>query len=136
MIGFVGQGNVRGAEIFWQEKVEQTVVIKEKDGKAELYGLKGVKGGPNPTLISRTSFAYVLTIINEGQNPHQLYIESFNVTTKILKPKDQDTIIIVPEKEGTYSYYDIIGGKEEMGKLEIVSVVPSDEFQGIWRDLI
>ncbi len=137
LIGFVGQGNVRGVEIFWPERVEQTVIIQEDENdKAELYGLKGVKGGPNPTLISRTSFAYVLTIINEGELPHQLYIESFDVKTNVLEPGDQDTIVIVPEKEGIYNYYDIVDGKELLGKIRIVSVVPGDEFQGIWKDLI
>lgn len=136
MIGFVGQGNIRGTEIFYPEKVEQTVVIRDADSTAELYGLKGVKGGPNPTLLSRTSFAYILTIINEGEKPHQIYIESFDVSTKLLEPKDQDTITIIPEKEGTYRYYDIADGKVELGKLKIVSVVPSDEFQGVWKDLI
>ena len=64
MIGFIGQGNVRHVEIFWQEKVEQTVVFEEIDGQVQLRGISGVRGEPNPHLISRTSFAYVLTVVN------------------------------------------------------------------------
>ncbi|KFM15529.1 hypothetical protein SCCGRSA3_00846 [Marine Group I thaumarchaeote SCGC RSA3] len=63
MIGFIGQGNVRHVEIFWTEKVEQTVVFQEIDGDVQIKAIKGVKGDNNPTLISRTSFAYVQVIL-------------------------------------------------------------------------
>ena len=66
MIGFIGQGNIRHVEIFWTEKVEQTIVFQEIDGETQIQAIKGVKGDNNPTLISRTAFAYILTVINNG----------------------------------------------------------------------
>ncbi len=66
LTAIIGQGNVRHVTIFWQEKVEQTVVFEDVDGDVQLRAIKGVKSEPNPTLISRTSFAYVLTVINDG----------------------------------------------------------------------
>ncbi len=136
MIAFVGQGNVRQTSIFWTEKVEQTVVFEDIDGKVQLRGIKGVTGEPNPTLLSRTSFVYILTVINNGDRHHRLYIEGFNVQTDLLEPGQQATIKIYPTEEGAYTYYDKRQSLEPLGQIKIVSVIPSDEFQGIWRDLI
>ena len=47
MIGFIGQGNVRHVEIFWTEKVEQTVVFEEINGDVQIKAIKGVKGDDN-----------------------------------------------------------------------------------------
>ena len=136
MIGFIGQGNVREVAIFWPEKVEQTIAFREVDDQVQIVGLKGVLGEPNPTLISRTSFAYVLTVINEGSEHHRLYIDGFEVQTDLLEPGQNDTITIYPEEEGIYNYYDKRQALKLLGQLEIVTVVPSDEFTGIMRDLI
>ena len=136
MIGFIGQGNVRHVTIFWQEKVEQTVVFEEVDGKVQLRGIIGVAGEPNPTLISRTGFAYLLTVVNNGDKHHRLYIEGLNARTDLLAPGEQETLTIYPSEEGTYNYYDDRQNLKLLGKLQIVSVVPSDEFEGIFKDLI
>ncbi|AJW70205.1 cupredoxin domain-containing protein [Nitrosopumilus adriaticus] len=136
IVGFIGQGNVRHVQIFWQEKVEHTVIFEDIDGKTQIRGIKGVAGEVNPTLLSRTSFAYVLTVINNGTTNHRLYIEGFNVQTDLLEPGQQDTITIYPDKEGEYAYYDKRQELTQLGKIKIVTVVASDEFQGIWRDLI
>ena len=135
-IGFVGQGNVRHVAIFWNEKVEQTVVFEEIDQEVQIRAIKGVAGEANPTLLSRTSFAYILTVINNGTMLHRLYIDGFNVQTELLEPGQQDTITIYPDKEGEFTYYDKKQYLTPLGKIKIVSVVPSDEFQGIWKDLI
>ena len=136
MIGFIGQGNVRHVEIFWTEKVEQTVVFEEIDDQVKIKAIKGVKGDDNPTLISRTSFVYVLTVINNGTELHRLYIDGFNVQTDLLEPRQQDTITMYPDKEGEYTYYDKKQFLKPLGKIKIFSAVPSDEFTGIWKDLI
>lgn len=70
LIGFIGQGNVREVPLYYQEKVEQTVVFEEVDGQVRIVGIKGVKGEVNPTLLTRTSFAYILTVINNGTTQH------------------------------------------------------------------
>jgi hypothetical protein len=135
-VGFVGQGNVRHVEIFWAETVEQTVVFEEINGEVQVRGISGVSGESNPTLLSRTSFAYILTVINNGTTFHRLYIDGFNVQTDLLEPGQQDTITIYPDKEGEFTYYDKREELVPLGKIKIVSVVPSDEFTGIWKDLI
>jgi len=136
MIGFIGQGNVRHVEIFWQEKVEQTVSFEDIDGKVQLKGISGIKGETNPHLIGRTSFAYILTVENNGEKHHRLYIEGLEIQTNLLEPGDQDVITIYPIEEGLYKYYDKREKLEHLGFLEIKTVVPSDEFTGFWRDLI
>ena len=136
MIAFVGQGNVRQVPLYYAEKVEQTVAFEDVDGEVQLRGIKGVTGEINPTLISRTSFAYVLTVINNGDKHHRLFIEGFNVQTDLLLPGENDTITVFPTEEGIYNYYDKRQYLEKLGQIKIVTVVPSDEFQGIWRDLI
>ena len=136
MIGFIGQGNVRHVQIFWQERVEQTLEFKDIDGQVQIIGLSGIKGEPNPHLISRTNFAYILTVINNGDKHHRLYIEGLEMQTDLLEPGQQDTITIYPTEEGIYKYYDKREGLEYLGNLEIITVVPSDEFTGIFKDLI
>ena len=48
MIGAIGQGNVREVPLFYPEKVEQTVVFEEIDGKVQLREIAGVTGESNP----------------------------------------------------------------------------------------
>ena len=136
MVGFIGQGNVRHTQIFWQEKVEQTVVFEDVDNEVQLRAISGVGGEPNPTLISRIGFAYILTVINNGDKHHRLYIDGLNVQTDLLEPGKNQTITLLPGKEGIYNYYDKRERLNLLGQIKIVSVVPSDEFEGIWRDLI
>lgn len=136
IIGVVGQGNVRHVQIFFPEKVEQTVAFRDIDGEVRLVGIKGVLGEENPTLIMRTSFAYSLTVINDGNTEHRLYIEGFEVQTDLLDPGEKETITIFPNEEGIYNYYDKRQFTKLLGQLRAVSVVPSDEFEGVMRDLI
>ena len=136
MIGFIGQGNVRHVEIFWQEKVEQTVAFEDIDGKVQLVGISGITGETNPHLISRTSFAYILTVVNNGDKHHRLYIEGLEMQTDLLEPGQQDVITIYPTEEGVYKYYDKRERLEQLGIIEIRTVVPSDEFTGFLKDMI
>lgn len=136
MVGFIGQGNVRHVPIFSQERVEQTIVFEDIDGKVQIRGTSGVGGEPNPHLITRTSFAYILTVINNGDRHHRLYIEGLEVQTDLLEPGQQDTIITVPQKEGIYNYYDKRETLKLLGTLEVRTVVPSDEFTGFLKDMI
>jgi hypothetical protein len=133
IIGFIGQGNVRHVEIFWKEKVEQTVAFEDVNGEVQL---KGISGELNPHLISRTSFAYILTVINNGDKHHRLYIEGLEIQSNLLEPGQQDVITIYPTEEGLYKYYDKRETLEHLGFLEIKTVVPSDEFTGFLRDMI
>ncbi len=136
MIGAIGQGNVREVPLFYPEKVEQTVAFQEVDGKVMLVGKLGVKEDNNPTLIMRTSFAYILTVVNEGTTHHRLYIDGLEVQTDLLSPGENDTITIIPTEEGVYNYYDKRERTMLLGQLKAVTVVPSDEFEGVMRDLI
>jgi len=136
LIGFIGQGNVRDVPLYYQEKVEQTVVFEEINGIVQIVGIKGVKGEVNPTLLTRTSFAYILTVINNGTENHRLYIEGLNVQTDLLDPGQNDTITIFPDEEGIYNYYDKRENLNLLGQLRVVTVVPSDEFQGFLKDMI
>jgi len=135
-VGVIGQGNVRHVTIFWPEKVEQTVAFKEIGDTVKLVGISGTAEDNNPTLIVRTSFAYILTVENHGTQHHRLYIEGFNVQTDLLAPGQSDTITIYPDKEGTYNYYDKREKLTLLGQLKSVEVVPSDGFTGLFKDLI
>lgn len=136
IIGVVGQGSVRHVQIFYPEKVEQTVAFHDVEGEVRLVGILGVKGEENPILIMRTSFAYILTVINDGNIEHRLYIDGLEVQTDLLSPGEKETITIFPKEEGIYNYYDKRQTTKLLGQLWAVSVVPSDEFKGIMRDLI
>lgn len=136
IIGVVGQGNVRHVQIFFPEKIEQTVAFHDVDGEVRLVGVLGIDGVENPTLVMRTSFAYILTVINDGDTEHRLYIDGLEVQTDLLNPGEKETITIFPKKEGTYNYYDKRQTIKLLGQIKAVSVVPSDEFEGILRDII
>jgi len=136
IIGFIGQGNVRHVSIFWQERVEQTVVFEDVDGQVQLRGIIGIGGEPKPHLITRTNFAYLLTVINNGDTEHRLYIDGLDIQTDLLEIGEQETLTIYPNKEGVYKYFDKRQWLEHLGFLEVRTVVPSDEFTGIWNDLI
>ena len=136
MIGAIGQGNVREVPLFYPEKVEQTVAFQEVDGKVMLVGKLGITEDNNPTLIMRTSFAYILTVVNEGTTNHRLYIDGLEVQTDLLNPGENDTITVIPTEEGVYNYYDKRERTVLLGQLKAVTVVPSDEFEGIMKDLI
>lgn len=132
----IGQGSVRHVEIFWPEKVEQTVAFKEVDGDVRLVGISGTAEDNNPSLIVRMGFAYVLTVENHGDRHHRLYIDGFNVQTDLLEPGQSDTIVIYPDREGLYNYYDKRQDLKLLGQLRSVQVVPSDGFTGFLKDMI
>ncbi len=136
IIVLVGQGNVRQAQIFWPEKVEQTVAFVDINDKVKLIGISGTAEDNNPTLIMRTSYAYILTVENHGNQHHRLYIEGFDVQTDLLEPGQKDTITIYPTKEGIYNYYDKRQILTQLGQLKSVQVIPSDGFTGFLKDLI
>ncbi len=136
LFGFIGQGNVRHVQIFFPEQVQQTVAFKDVNGEVRLVGISGIGGDNNPTLIMRTSFAYVLTVVNYGEQHHRLYIDGLEVQTDLLKPGEKDTITVYPTEEGTYNYYDKRQDLKLLGQIKAVTVVPGDEFEGIMRDLI
>lgn len=136
MIGYVGHGNVRHVSIFWKEKVEQTVAFEDVNGTVQLRGISGVDGEPNPRLVTRTNFAYILHVSNNGDKPHRLYIEGLEIQTDIIEPGKQFTLTIHPTHEGIYKYYDKSPQMMLLGYLEVHTVVPSDEFTGFFRDLI
>ncbi len=136
LFGFIGQGNVRHVQIFFPEQVQQTVAFKDVNGEVRLVGISGIGGDNNPTLIMRTSFAYVLTVVNDGDKHHRLYIDGLEVQTDLLKPGEKDTITVYPTEEGTYNYYDKRQDLKLLGQIKAVTVVPGDEFEGIMRDLI
>lgn len=136
IIGVIGQGNVRHVQIFWPEKIEQTIAFIDIDDEVKLIGISGTSEDNNPTLIMRISFAYVLTVENRGNQHHRLYIDGFNIQTDLLEPGQKDTIVIYPDKEGTFNYYDKRQYLSKLGQLKAVQVTPSDSFTGFLKDMI
>lgn len=127
---FIGLGTVRSAQIYLPEQIRQTVAFEE-NGNVKLMGITGTGEPDNPTLITRAGdYAYVLTVINLGKSPHQLYIDGLEIETKLLQPDDQDTIMVVPKKPNTYHYYDKADELRMLGELKVVQVVPKDSLGG------
>ena len=132
LIIFVGGGGVRHVPITFEERIETTVAFRTIDSEIKIVGLKG-NMQTNPTLVSKSGddTVYALTVINQDNDLHMLYIDGLNLHTKILRPGESDTITIYPEKEGSYRYYDRLTvvkdntGKETMkllGEFRIVKV--------------
>lgn len=128
LIVFIGGGNVRHVQIYLPEQIKQTIAFEE-NGEVYIDGISGTKDSYNPTLITRTgNYAYVLTVVNHGKLPHMLYIDGFDVQTKLLQFGENDTITIIPKKPGIYHYYDRADKMHLLGELKVVQVVPEDSF--------
>ena len=128
-IGYIGGGNVRHVEIFLPEQVKQTVAFEDDiNGQVRLVGLSGTGESNNPTLVTRVSFEYVLTVVNHGEVHHRLYIDGVDIQTDLLAPGEEDTITIIPTEEGTYNYYDKRESLELLGQIKAVTVSPDEGF--------
>lgn len=128
LVVFIGQGEVRHVEIFLTEQVKQAVAFQDVDDKVTLVGVSGTGEANNPTLVTRVSFEYVLTVVNHGDKHHRLFIDGMNIQTDLLAPGEEDTITITPSKEGTYNYYDKRDKLELLGQLKAVIVSPDEKF--------
>jgi hypothetical protein len=120
---FISGGVVRHVPITWKEKIETTVAFKMVDGKLNVIGIIG-NSGTNPSLLMRTKdFPMVLTVINQDNVPHMLYIDGLDVNTKILRAGENQTITFYSPTEGTYNYYDRLSpSSEPIGQIKAVKV--------------
>lgn len=121
IILFTGQGYVRHVNIFFPEEVRQTLEFQSIDGQTVVVGTIG-NSGVNPSLISRTEFAYIITVKNADTKPHLFYVDTIEVKTKLLEPGQSDTIIIQSKQEATFQYYDIAEKKQLLGTIQIKRV--------------
>jgi hypothetical protein len=122
IFGYASQGYVRQFNIFWPEEVRQTLEFQTQNEKTVVVGTVG-NGGINPELIMRSGdYSYIITVINKDTKSHQLYIDGFDVKTKLLEPDEVDKIVLQSKKEITVNYYDISNGKEFLGTIRAVRV--------------
>ncbi len=121
IILFAGQGYVRHVNIFFPEEIRQTLEFQNVDGQTVVVGTIG-NLGVNPSLISRTEFAYILTIKNADTKPHLFYVDTMGVKTKLLEPGQSDTITIQSKQEATLQYYDVAEKKQLLGTIQIKRV--------------
>jgi hypothetical protein len=121
IILFTGQGYVRHVNIFFPEEVRQTLEFQSIDGQTVVVGTIG-NSGVNPSLISRTEFAYIITVKNADTKPHLFYVDTIEVKTKLLEPGQSDTITIQSKQEATFQYYDIAEKKQLLGTIQIKRV--------------
>jgi hypothetical protein len=129
LIFFVGGGGVRHVPITFNEIIQTTVAFRDIDGETKVVGLTG-NTQVNPTLVSRSGAdtAYILTVTNQDDNSHMLYIDGLNMHTKILRPGDSDKITIYPKREGVYDYYDRLAIDPEKGTTA-TSINPLGQFR-------
>lgn len=129
VMGFASLGNVRHVDIFWPERIWQTLEFRDVDGQTVVVGTVG-NSGTNPDLIMRTGdFFYILTVTNNDTVPHQLYIEGLDMSTKLLEAGASETITLTSKYEATYNYYDIAKEKQLLGTITAKYVTPLDEFE-------
>ena len=122
LIMLVSGGAVRHVNIFLPEKTENTLAFRELDGGVALVGLKGI-AQVNPTLIMRTGdYAMELTVINQDDEMHILYIDGVNISTKVLRPGDTDIITFYSKGEATYNYYDWGVDNRPLGQIKAIKV--------------
>lgn len=123
----VSGGGVRHVQIFLPEKTENTLAFREIDGEVALVGIKGI-AQVNPLMIMRTGdYSLELTVINEDDAPHMLYIDGVGVYTKVLRPGDTDIVSFQSPGEATYNYYDYMDdSRQPLGQIRAVKVTAFD----------
>ncbi|MEO9294309.1 MAG: hypothetical protein ABI347_01770 [Nitrososphaera sp.] len=122
LFALISGGAVRHVNIFLPEKTENTLAFRQVDGDVALVGIKGIAQA-NPTLIMRTGdYVMELTIINEDDKMHILFIDGMNVSTKVLRPGDGDVITLRSAGEATYNYYDWGAGSDPLGQIRAIRV--------------
>lgn len=123
----VSGGGVRHVQIFLPEKTENTLAFREIDGEVALVGIKGI-AQVNPTMIMRTGdYSLELTVINEDDIPHMLYVDGVGVSTKALRPGETDVISFQSPGEAVYNYYDYLDeSREPLGQIRAVRVTAFD----------
>jgi hypothetical protein len=123
----VSDGGVRHVQIFLPEKTENTLAFRQVDGQTALVGIKGI-AQVNPTMIMRTGdYSLELTVINEDDRPHMLYIDGVGVSTKVLAPGDTEIISFQSPGEATYNYYDYLSAdRQPLGQIMAVKVTAYD----------
>jgi len=126
---FIGGGGVRHVPITFNEIIQTTVAFRNLDGDTKVIGITG-NTQVNPTLVSRTGTdtVYVLTVINQDDKSHMLYIDGLNLHTKILRHGESDTITIYPKREGIYNYYDRLAIDPEKGTTSM-NIHPLGQFR-------
>jgi hypothetical protein len=121
---FVAFGNIIHVAIFWQETIKSTVAFEKIDGQTMIIGVEG-NSETSPTLVMRADGTpYMLTIINRDDIPHMFYVEGLEMTSKVLRAGENDTITLVTKKEGTFSYYD----RFEQRSLGVIKAVKVSTF--------
>jgi hypothetical protein len=123
----ISGGSVRHVPITWQEKIQTTIAFKTTNGQLNVIGIVG-NTGTNPTLLMRIKdFAMVLTVINQDNIPHMLYIDGLGIHTKIVRPAENQTITFYSPTEGTYNYYDRLSSSNRpIGQIKAVKVTAYD----------
>jgi hypothetical protein len=85
IFGYISQGYIRPFSIFWPEEIMQTLEFQTQNEKTVVVGTVG-NGGTNPELIMRSGdYSYIITVVNSDSKPHQLYVDGFDVKTKLLE---------------------------------------------------
>jgi len=119
--GFIGQGGVRHVQIYLPEKIQSTVSFQNIDNETKIVGISGISG-INPTIISRTDYNYILTIRNDDGIPHMFFIDGLGVNSKVIQPRQNETMTVYSLSEGNYNYYDRFEPDKKLGEFKIVKV--------------
>jgi hypothetical protein len=118
---FVSGGLVRQTEIFLPEKTYLTLAFQNNNGELQLVGIEGIVQ-TNPTILMRIGdFVMELTVVNQDNVPHSLYIDGLDVSTGILGPGQSQILTLASKEEATYNYY-IDGNVEPLGQVKAVKV--------------
>jgi hypothetical protein len=121
LFAFISGGAVRQVAIFLPEKTEDTVAFRSIDGQVGVVGITGI-AGVNPTLLTRTGdYVLELTVINQDNRVHVLYIDG-GFHTKVLQPGESDMITFRSKGEGIYNYYDWGSERGPLGQIQAIKV--------------
>lgn len=94
---------------------EETAVIKEfrVDATSFLF---------TPSSITVNQGDIVKINVKNVADTHDLTIDEFNVSTRILKIGEEETITFVADKTGTFQFYCSVGNHRVMGMIGVLTV--------------
>jgi len=95
--------------------VQETEVIKE-------FSVEAIPFLFTPSVMSVNKGDTVKITVKNVNGTHDLKIDEFNASTRLLKSGEEQTITFVADKVGTFEYYCSVGTHRAMGMVGILTV--------------
>ncbi|OHA88896.1 MAG: hypothetical protein A3C70_02045 [Candidatus Zambryskibacteria bacterium RIFCSPHIGHO2_02_FULL_43_14] len=103
--------------IVTEEEVEETTSVTVKE-----FSVDTVSFSFSPSTITVNKGDTVKITVKNINGTHDLKIDEFNTSTRVLKVGETETITFLADKTGTFEYYCSVGNHRAMGMVGTLTV--------------